>query len=437
MDEFPLPPMDRRLQARYKKMVKAHMNHSHRTAPGPKANAESVAGLSATQAAWRFLNNENVTLAQLAQPLQQAGHQAAEAMTRDVDLVVHDWCKIAFNHKSKHDTVALTHENDVGYELSTALLVSAQDGSPLAPMQMHLKAAGQIHSTCATPPPADQTHLSQVTATMAAARDWPLPRPVVHMADREADSLGHYRQWDQQGHLFLMRGDDRLVLWWGEQMLLSQVVQRLENDHAFEYARDVDDRGKSQRQYVAQTTVTLHRPARMRIDGEQRDVPGRPLELRFVVAQIRDKKGNVLAQWFLMTNVDEKLASAATVALWYYWRWRIESYFKLLKGAGHHMEQWQQETAPAIARRLLVASMACVVVWGLERRHDPEAEQLKAILVKLSGRTMKRTRPCTANALFAGLFVLLPLLELIETHDGDLSRLRQMALEAIPLLDTG
>ena len=55
------------------------------------------------------------------------------------------------------------------------------------------------------------------------------------------------------------------------------------------------------------------------------------------------------------------------MALWYYWRWRIESYFKLLKSAGQQVEAWQQGTAEAIAKRLVVASMACVVVWRLAR----------------------------------------------------------------------
>ncbi|MEZ5477737.1 MAG: hypothetical protein R3E95_09720 [Thiolinea sp.] len=62
----------------------------------------------------------------------------------------------------------------------------------------------------------------------------------------------------------------------------------------------------------------------------------------------------MLAEWFLLTNV--AAVDAATVALWYYWRWRIESFFKLMKSAGHQLESWQQESALAIAKRLLVAS---------------------------------------------------------------------------------
>ena len=74
------------------------------------------------------------------------------------------------------------------------------------------------------------------------------------------------------------------------------------------------------------------------------------------------------------------------IAQWYYWRWKIESFFKLLKSAGHSIEQWQQETAAAIAKRLLVATMACVVVWQLARSEEPEASTLRQLLVRLNGR---------------------------------------------------
>ena len=60
-----------------------------------------------------------------------------------------------------------------------------------------------------------------------------------------------------------------------------------------------------------------------------------------------------------MSNV--MAMDASTLALWY-WRWQIECFFKLLKSAGHELESWQQESALAIAKSLLVASMACVTV---------------------------------------------------------------------------
>ena len=115
--------------------------------------------------------------------------------------------------------------------------------------------------------------------------------------------------------------------------------------------------------------------------------------------------------------------------MWYYWRWRVESYFKLLKGAGLHLEQWQQETAQAVAKRLLVASMACVVVWQLARSQAPEAAEVRRLLVRLSGRQMKWGVEFTEPALLSGLWVLLALVKVLEHHDlGDLLRQAQAVL---------
>ena len=108
---------------------------------------------------------------------------------------------------------------------------------------------------------------------------------------------------------------------------------------------------------------------------------------------------------------------------------RIESYFKLLKSAGHELEHWQQESAEAFARRLVVASMACVLVWRLARSKAPQADELRRVLIQLSGRQMKRGKPFTEPALLAGLWVLLSMLALLEQHDShDLRRWLQDAL---------
>jgi hypothetical protein len=329
----------------------------------------------------------------------------------------------------------LTHETDVGYELTTALAVSAADGSPLAPMEVHLRTADEVHSTSPCPPAPGQHHLEQILPIMAASRGWGLTSRLVHMIDREADSVGHLRQWDAAGHLFLVRADDRRVRWDGQSMLLSEVVAQLGVQRAFVKTRKVEYQGRPAQQWVAQTLVTLDRPAKKRVDGRQKEVAGPKLALRLIVAQVRDGRGRVLATWMLLTNATDDVP-ASLVALWYYWRWRIESFFKLLKSGGQQIEHWLQETGGAIARRLLVAAMACVLVWDLERQTSPQAQELKGLLVRLSGRQMKHRRSSTASAMLAGLFVLLPLLDLLAEHGGDLREVQRLALRSLPFLDT-
>jgi hypothetical protein len=107
------------------------------------------------------------------------------------------------------------------------------------------------------------------------------------------------------------------------------------------------------------------------------------------------------------------------LALWYHWRWRIESFFKLLKSEGHELEAWQQESAQAVAKRLLVTSMACVTVWAIAADQSNQAVQLRAFLVKLSGRQMKHDKDFTHPALLAGLWIWLSMLEVMEAYTPD------------------
>jgi hypothetical protein len=164
----------------------------------------------------------------------------------------------------------------------------------------------------------------------------------------------------------------------------------------------------------------------------RRLVRGAKLPLRLVVSEVRDPDSTLLATWLLLTNVPASV-SAGEVALWYYWRWRIESYFTLLKGAGMHLEQWQQETAQAVAKRLLVASMACVVVWRLARSATAEAAEVRRLLVRLSGRQMKWGVEYTEPTLLSGLWVLLAVVRVLEHHD--LNDLLRWALSVLPASD--
>lgn len=429
--------MDRRLQRRYVQLVKEHMNTARRSAAGPSLLLGESKSASATQAAWRFFNNERVELTALAEPLRQAGREtAAESPSRFV-LLVHDWCKLDYgSHRSKADLRQLTHQHDVGYELTTALLVDAHDGTPLAPMQLHVKTADSVYSTAEKPPELASHHLEQLEPTMDEVASWQIPRRVVHVIDREADSLGNFRRWDELGHKFLVRCDDRRVLWEGEPWLISGIVEELAEKAGFIEIGQAKHQGQSVRQEVAEAEIVLHRPHKTRVNGKQSDVPGRALPMRLVVSRMRDKDGKLLAQWTLLTNVSVEDATASQVALWYYWRWRIENFFKLLKSHGQELEHWQQESGEAIARRLLVAAMACVVVWQLQQNESPEAEQAKTILMRLSGRSSKRKRPTTASGLLAGYMILLSITDLLESTDFDLKTLKQLAKKSFQFVNT-
>lgn len=427
---IPAPPLlEPRLQRRYRQQVQEQLASPTVVAAGVRSLPGTGRALSATQATYRFFASDAISLPALAFPLLQAARDGIEQECQDYALVVHDWSNLHYaGHASKKDRVALSCTNDLGYELQTALLVSDQ-GQPISPAYLGLRAANGVHSTaCDEVRPAPSV-LDGLLPVMDRIASLAWDKPVVHLIDAEADSAAHYRQWSQAGHRFVVRGDEQpRVEFEGRQHALGEVADLLQARDLLRLSREVLYHGKKAQQYVAEAAVVLTRAARPhRDDGEpRRSVPGEALPLRLVVAEVRDHDGQVLARWLLLSNIEADV-SAETIALWYYWRWQIESYFKLLKSAGLELEHWQQETAKAIARRLLVAAMACVLVWRLERDMSEPAAKMKTILIRLSGRQMKRSRPVTAPALLAGLWVLLAMLDLLEAQD--LGELRALVAE--------
>lgn len=399
------------------------MHTGSTTSAGASTYTRENTSFATTQSMWRFLYNESVTLPSLAQPLQQAGIRACETQQSPYVLLVHDWSKIASPNR---DTLQRTHAYDRGYDLACSLLVSADTGQPLAPIAMRLQAHDTVCCTHDTEP--DVGHVDGVNEVIKQAQSWELPRTPVHIIDREGDSLYHFRQWDAAGHTFLVRAKDaRRVMRDGKERRLADVAAALQ----FRDVGPATYHNKPARLAIAETDIVLHRPAKRTANGRKRDIPGNPLPVRLVATRIV-QDGTVKARWLLLTNAHG--VPAQEVARWYYWRWRIESFFRLLKRGGHNLEQWQQETANAIAKRILVASMACVAVWELEQSDTAQAEEMKQLLMKLSGRAVRRDRLVTTSGLLAGMFVLLPILDTLNSSGRDPTELKELALTAVPFL---
>ncbi len=424
--------MEPRLQRRYQQLVLEHLRVSDPLAAG--IHALSVSGLAdgfaAVLGAHRFLYNDRADLPALAEPLHQLAHAWRRQAPTTWGLAIHDWSCLSYHgHTRKTDQTQLTNRTSKGYELTTVLLVEGQAGHPIAPLEVRLRAARAVHST-RTPAPACQAgRIDEVLPSMQAVTALGLSGPLVHVIDREADGLAHDRAWQADGRHFLVRANGRRTVRWQDQELsLAELAGRL----TLRRCRDVTDKGQTAVQHVAEALVVLDRPAwRNRTRDGQRvsaRVPGPPITLRLVVSRVCDQTGRTLAVWYLLTNVPAAVGTA-TVALWYYWRWRIESWFKLLKSAGQQVEAWQQQDGAALAKRLLVAAMACALVWRLERQESAAGAPLRRLLIRLSGRQMARGRDWTAPALLAGLWSLLAMLEVLQEHSvAELRRYKDLLL---------
>ncbi|QBY46147.1 hypothetical protein ArsFIN_47580 (plasmid) [Arsenophonus nasoniae] len=120
----------------------------------------------------------------------------------------------------------------------------------------------------------------------------------------------------------------------------------------------------------------------------------------------------------LLSNVLEEI-KCDELARCYYWRWTIKSFFKLIKSAGHNVEFWLQKIAKALLRRLIIASMACVLVWRIQRAEEIQNAKARRFLCRLSGRPQKRGRRESAPAIFAGLSVLLNTIQLLSEYSAE------------------
>jgi Transposase DDE domain len=367
-----------------------------------------------------------VSLKQLAVPLIEAGRKALAESGSQYTLIAHDWSHLDYSaHGSKKDRTQLKGKPLWGYELHTALVLSEETGAPYSVLCQNLLAADGLHSTRSEEVLPEVSQLDGLSDAIRFVDDCELGKPTVHLADRECDSVGHYRQWQHERRFFVVRGKThRQVQHGGQEKSVRRVIEELAQQQGFRYSREVEFKGRMATQFVAETAVVITRPAkphRTRHGPTSRRVPGAAIALRLVISHIKDQDGTLLSEWLLWTNVPGREQADGVpdtqIAQWYYWRWKIESFFKLLKSAGHSIEQWQQENATAIAKRLLVATMACVVVWQLARNPAPEASALRQLLGRLSGRQMKRGTAFTEPALLAGLGILLVMLDVVTQYD--------------------
>lgn len=406
--------MDARLAQRYQLLVQEYMNPSEKLSAGLKSLPNKVSSFASTQAAWRFYANEAISLAALQEPLTLAAHTGIATHCEKYALCLHDWSRLQYKHQNKTDTYAITHATDVGYDLQSSLIVSDQTGLPIAPVAMRLVSAEGSYATYTKKErtSAIKTHLDEVTRCIKHLETQGFAKKLVHIIDREGDSAGHIRQWNAKGCSWLVRINDNPTLKWnGSSHKSKQIAENLN----YQKVREITHHGKSAWQWIAETTVELTRKAKpSQRKGKKPAVAGKPVPARLVVSRIFSAEGELLAQWLLLSNINDLVAE--TLALWYYWRWKIESFFKLLKSAGHHLESWQQESASAIAKRLLVTSMACVTVWEIAADKSEEGAELRQFLIKLSGRQMSRKVEFTNPALLAGLWVYLSMLEIMEHY---------------------
>ncbi|WP_162902335.1 helix-turn-helix domain-containing protein, partial [Facilibium subflavum] len=89
----------------------------------------------------------------------------------------------------------LDYALDVGYSLQTSLVISDVDGEPITPVaQRVVNSEGSYATYYATDEPQEiRNNLDELCKAIEHSEQQCFDKPLVHIVDREADSIGHIR----------------------------------------------------------------------------------------------------------------------------------------------------------------------------------------------------------------------------------------------------
>lgn len=404
-----------------------------------KVNAKSginllikTEGMSQVQASWRFYNNENVDFTSLNSLMITHGLEEIEKHCDEYVLNAYDWSHLDYkHHHSKEGRVGKNKKTgqQLGYDHQSSLTISDRTGEPIAPLAQNLKIEDKVLSTYNENVDMKLTHLEEVIhRTKWIRENLGIKKKVVDIIDREADSVAFMREYERNKWFYLLRAKNNHTVYvpkLNKNLKQGELADSLDKG---EFVKSIEYRPKGKKReqvkiYVNEIDIELRRDATKSVINSKGNkatekTAGKHIKARLVVERLINKQGEIVAQWILLTNVSNDV-SAQEIATWYYYRWKIESYFKLLKSAGFNLEKWQQKKAEAIFRRLLICSHACVLLWKLQQSNEKSAEIIKKFLIKISGRLMEWGKDDTAPALLAGLWNFLQMLEVLAIYDID------------------
>jgi len=410
-------------------LVKSEINVKQNSQSGMSLTVEAD-GWAESQAAWRFYNNENVDISSLNDPIIEEVVKEINKREGSFVLVPYDWSHIDYkNHSKKQELVSKKKKGNskqIGYDFQSSLALD-EKGNPLGALAQNLKSDLKVYSTYSNNIDINLTHLEElIERTRWVRANLDIDKEIVDMIDREGDSVALMREYHNNNWFYLIRAKRNAKVHLPKEnrdVKQGELADELPNG---KFVKSIKYRVKNNKRekvniYVNEIAVEIRRDATKSVlqeDGTRKVIstPGKTIKSRLVVERLVDMSGNIVAQWILLTNVPKDVDSK-TIGIWYYHRWKIESYFKLLKTAGFNLENWQQETPQALFKRLLVVSYACLFVWKIQNSKDKNAPAIRKFLVQLSGRLIEKGKDYTAPALLAGLWVFMKIMNLLKIYD--------------------
>jgi hypothetical protein len=337
---------------------------------------------AATKAAYRFLDNDRVSEADILAGHFQATH-ARFASANGSILVLHDTTEFSFTRSNteaigKTRKVASGHKNKAGRQrmhtvcgiLMHSSLAVTTDGLPLGLAAIKLWTRkkfkgtnalkgkgidGGKHSVNATRIPIEKKesirwleNVRQSTANLGDASR------CVHIGDRESDIYELFCECESLGTKFVLRTCVDRRAEDGEQTVNEAMDgQRVKAVHRVEV---MDAKGKPS---TAVLEVKYHRMQVCPPIGKEKRYGD--LTLTVIRAIERGKpEGRDPIEWKLITNLPVTSKAEAIEKLdWYALRWKIETFHKVLK-SGCQAEDSKLRTAERLANLI---AMMCILAW--------------------------------------------------------------------------
>ena len=237
------------------------MNPLSSLAPAIKEMASAQkSSFATTQAVWRFLNNEKVSFKQLNEPIQQLAFEQIDQSSHSYALIVHDWSQLQYvKHNNKTQRLQRTHQYDTGYELQSSLLVDAASGLPVAPLAQTLSDATGCYSTFTDDYSQRETHLNSLLHQIQHIEKSVVQKTLVHIIDREGDSIAHLRQMNHQGFKWLIRAKEgHRVEYQGQTYKVGEIAEKIET-HSI---KNISYKGNQHTLHVGETHIRITRAAK-------------------------------------------------------------------------------------------------------------------------------------------------------------------------------
>jgi len=404
--------------------------------------------MTQVQATWRFLNNPDVTIEALYKPLRTHLEEEIPVQCDKYVLAMSDWSHLDYKKHTSKKELKFEKGKDtcmkIGYDYQGMIAVSDRTGEPIGILDHNLKTLDNCYSTYDDTIDMNLTHLEELRIRANQMKDTlKTDKRIVHIVDRESDSIAFMRGLDEDKQLFVLRGkNNSKVDYYDKESNTTISIKQGDLADKLSLGKKVKSikyRKKSVTIFANECDISISRDATKMItnsDGKKKlqRTKGKTLKLRFVVERLVNDKNEVVAVWLLLSNVFDKDIDAASLANWYYYRWKIESYFKLLKSSGFNLEEWQQKEPLALFKRLLIVSNACILVWKIANDNNANAKRIRDFLIQLSGKQIQRGVEFTYPALLSGLENYLTTLDLLRQFSvEDIFKMRDELVELIDL----